>query len=101
MFRAIIYNIEHGITILFPSSKGNWFSFNGRSYRKDRKAVCQVMNKGNQIKSTVEAIYIEGNPLPLRSHLDAKTVTLEHIHDKFSEAANLPAKSFLDMLLRR
>ena len=99
--RAIIYSIDHGVSIIYPSDKGNWFPFRGRSYRKDRKAICQVMEKGNQIKPIVEALYVEGNPVPLRSTLKSENVTLEHLEELVAEATNKPTKGFLDTLLRR
>jgi hypothetical protein len=98
LFRAVVYSIDHSISIVWVNAKGNWFSFRGRSYRKDRDAVCQVMEKGNRIKGIVESLYIEGNPLPLGSKLDVKTVTQEHLDEIIDEAGNKPVKSFLDTL---
>jgi hypothetical protein len=101
LFRAVIYDISHGINILWINNKGNWFNFRGRSYRKDMKAVRQVMTKGNQIKGTVEAIYIEGNPIPIFSKLDVKAATKEHWDSMIAKAGNKPQKGFWDMLLGR
>jgi hypothetical protein len=101
LFRAVIYSTDHSINIIYPAQKGNWFAFRGRSYRKDRNAVCQVINKNNTIKGTVEALYVEGYPLPRRSTLDVLDVTREHLRELLSEATNKPQKSFWDALLRR
>lgn len=79
LFRAVIYSIDHSIDIVWVKDRGNWFNFNGRSYRKDRNAVCQVMEKDGHVNNKVEAIYIEGNPLPLRSKLDHVKVLDEHV----------------------
>jgi hypothetical protein len=97
-FRAVIYSADHGINILYPGEKGNWFSYRGRSYRKDRKAVCQVLNSKQTVKGTVEALYIEGDPIPLRSDLDVITVTKEHLKEVMAKAGNKPSKSFREML---
>lgn len=101
IFRAIIYSVDHGINILWIKNKENWFSFRGRSYRKDRDAVCQVMEKGSKIKGTVESLYIEGNPIPLRSKMNVKLATKEHWDSIIAEAGNKPSKSFWDALLKR
>ena len=99
LFRAVVYSIDHQINILYPSEKGNWFSFRGRSYRKDREAVCQVMQRGNQIKGLVEALYVEGDPIPLRSSLDVEKCTKEHLDEIMSKAGNkIDERGFLARL---
>lgn len=91
MYRAVIYTIDHGINIVWLKTAGNWFSFRGRSYRKDSDATCQVMQKGNRIRGLVEAVYMEGNPLPLRSKLSAGVATMEHWNSLLSKSGNKPA----------
>ena len=101
LFRAVIYSIDHSINLVWVNVKGNWFNFRGRSYRKDRSAICQVMQKGNRIKNIVEAIYIEGDPIPLRSKLEVKKVTKDHWDALIAEAGNKPSKGFWAQLLGR
>jgi hypothetical protein len=90
MFRAKIYSNIKGIQTCFPNDKGFWFNFNGRSYRKDRKAMAQVIEKGKRVKNLVESIYIEANPIPLHSNLKLEEVTQEHWDEKLAEAGNKP-----------
>jgi hypothetical protein len=94
LFRAVIYSIDNLISIIYVNTQGNWFNFRGRSYRKDREAVCQVLQKDHRIKGLVESLYIEGNPVPIRSILDVKTITKEHLDEIISKASNKPAKKF-------
>ena len=94
LFRAVIYGIDHGINIMWLTDAGNWFNFRGRSYRKDRNAVRQVIEKGNQIRGKVEAIYMEGNPLPIFSKLDVKAITKEHWDELVAKAGNNPNCGF-------
>jgi uncharacterized Zn ribbon protein len=101
LFRAVIYSIDHTIHILWINNTGNWFNFAGRSYRKDRDAVCQVLQKGDQIKGIVESLYIEGNPVPMRSTLDVKKITKEHWDEKIAEAGNKPQKGLLALIFKR
>ena len=103
LFRAVIRRIDKSInTVWIDTSKiVDWFNFNHRSYRLDLKAVRQVMGKDGRIKGTVEALYIEGNPLPIGSNLDAEDVTVEHAFKLISESVNRPSKGFLDTILRR
>ena len=99
MFRAKIYSNLKGIETCYPNGKSNWFNFNGRSYRKDRKATAQVLEKGNRIKNLVESIYIEGNPIPLHSTLKLEEITQEHWDEKLAEAGNKPSSDgFLSRL---
>ena len=57
------------------------------------------MNKGSQIKGVVEALYVEGYPLPIDSKLDLLQVTDEHLTELFSKMGNKPkAESFLARL---
>lgn len=100
LFRAVIYSIDHSIDILWVKDQGNWFNFNGRSYRKDRDAVCQVMEKNGHISNKVEAIYIEGNPLPLRSKLDQVDIIDEHIDLVSAQESAEVRKGFFDFLRR-
>jgi hypothetical protein len=92
LFRAVIYSIDHSINILWLTDAGNWFNFRHRSYRKDREAIRQVLEKGQQIKSKVESIYIEGNPIPLFSKLDVKVASLEHWKEMVNKAGNKPVE---------
>ena len=85
-FQAIFLGIDHSITNVWVDDLGNWFNFRSRSYRKDRKAVKQLIRKGGQIKGIVEAIYIEGNPIPLGSNLKRAI---------FSDFADEPTKDTL------
>jgi hypothetical protein len=101
LFRAILLKLDHSIKMFWLETGSNWFDANNRSYFKDGDAVCQVMEEGNQIKDTVEAIYIEGNPLPLRSALDVADITVQHVEELISKESNRPAKNLLDILLRR
>jgi hypothetical protein len=90
-FRAIIYSLDHTPNYIYlKDSVGNWFNFNGGSYRRDRKAVFQVIMKGKQIKNLVESFYIEGNPIPLFSKLKVETVTQEHVDQAMARAGNKP-----------
>ena len=99
-FRAVIYSIDHSIDIVWVKDRGNWFTFNGRSYRKDRDSICQVLEKGNRINNKTEAIYIEGNPRPLRSNMDIKTMTDEHNELKHATVTSgIEKKGFLARLL--
>lgn len=103
-FRAVIYSIDTSINILWFKHKDlgqNWFTFNRRSYRLDREAVCQVLNKGNTIKGTVESLYVEGNPVPLRSELNSEDVYIEKYEEINSESVNNPQRSFWDIIFRR
>lgn len=95
LFRAIFYCVDRSISISWvdTSKIGNWFKFNQRSYRLDREAVAQVMEKGGRIKGTVEALYVEGYPLPLRSQLNVKSVTKEHELELQSKVGNKPKQS--------
>ena len=89
--RAIIYSLGHvPHCIYLKDSVGNWFNWNGGAYRRDRKAVAQVMRKGGKIKNLVESLYVEGNPIPLFSDLKIETVTAEHWDQKFALAGNRP-----------
>jgi hypothetical protein len=101
LFRAVIYSVDNLITIVYPNNRGNWFSCNGRSYRKDRKAICQVLDKNNQIKGVVESLYIEGNSIPLRSDLRNEEQILEHYKELVSESTNRPKRGFWEQLFGR
>ena len=90
MFRAKIYSNLKGILTCFPNDKGNFFNFNGRSYRKDRKAAAQVIEKGKRVKNLVESIYIEGNPIPLHSTLKIEDIGQELWDQKHAEEGNRP-----------
>jgi hypothetical protein len=93
-FRAIIYSLDHTPNYIYLNdSVGNWFNFNHSSYRRDRKAVAQVITKGKQIKNLVESFYVEGNPIPLFSKLKIEVVTEEHWDQKFAIAGNKPQAS--------
>ena len=93
-FRAIIYSLDHTPNYIYLNdSVGNWFNFNGGAYRRDRKAVAQVVTKGNKIKNLVESLYVEGNPIPLFSDLKIEVVTEEHWDQKFALAGNRPVGS--------
>jgi len=104
LFRAVFYGVDRSISLEWVNTdilEGYWFKHKKRSYRLDREAICQVMEKGNRIKGTVEALYIEGFPLPLRSNLNVKTVTQEHLKETMSKAGNKPVKSFWDRIRGR
>ena len=101
LFRAVLYSIDNRISIVYPNSKGNWFSYNGRSYRKDRKAICQVLDKNNVIKGVVESIYIEGNSIPLRSAMRNEEQILEHYKELVSYSTNKPKKGFWELIFGR
>ncbi len=102
LFRAIIYGTEHRIYLLYPNNQGNWFNFRGKGYRKDRKAIRQVTQKGTDTRprrmQIVECIYTEGNPIPRGSNLDIMAISKEHLQEKMSSAANKPSKGFWDYL---
>ena len=101
LFRAVLYSIDNRISIVYPNSKGNWFSCNGRSYRKDRKAICQVLDKNNVIKGVMESLYIEGNSIPLRSELRNEEQILEHAKELISYSTNRPHKGFWEQIFGR
>lgn len=96
-FRAVIYAIDRSVAVVYDDGRANWFFHRGRAYRKDRDAVCQVVEPDKTIRGTVEAIYIEGNPVALRSSMTPQNITLEHVHEKLAESQNRPQKSFWDM----
>jgi hypothetical protein len=99
LFRAVIYGIDHRINILWINPNSNWFTCNNRSYRIDRKAVCQVVEKGGSLKGIVELLYVEGDPVPIGSDLDVKKITIEHLKERISESTNQPEKgNFLSNL---
>jgi hypothetical protein len=102
-FRAIIFSLDHSPTYIYLNdSVGNWFNFNRGAYRRDRKAVFQVMQKGNKIKNLVESFYVEGNPIPLFSELKVETVTQEHVDQAMAKAGNKPlGTGFWDRLFGR
>lgn len=90
--RAVMFGVGHKIQNVWVPSEGNWFNYNGRSYRKDRRAICKVVEKDGHLKGIVEAIYIEGNPIPLRSNLKPEDVTLEHLDELIAYSTNKPKK---------
>lgn len=87
--------------IFYIKPETKWFTYKKGSYRVDPEAICQVLNKGDRIKGTVELLYNEGYPLPLRSKLDPRKVTLEHAQEIRSTVFNQPKKGFFDLILRR
>ena len=93
-FRAIIFSLDHTPNYIYLNdSVGDWFTWNKGAYRRDRKAVAQVVTKGKQIKNLVESLYVEGNPIPLFSDLKIEVVTKEHRDQIYSKARNKPADS--------
>jgi hypothetical protein len=94
LLRAIMLGMNHSINICYIDTKQNWFDFNNRSYFIDEEAVCQVMEKDQRIKNTVELIYYEGNPLPDRSKLTVEDTAFQHLLELTSRSVNNPAKSF-------
>lgn len=101
LFRAVLLKLDHSIKLYWLETGSNWFDANSRSYYKDGEAVCQVMEDGEQIRDIVEAIYVEGNPRPIRSRLDVAELTLSHLKELISKETNRPARSFWDIILRR
>jgi hypothetical protein len=100
LFRAVMVGLNHSIKPMLINTAENWFDYNGRSYFKDTDAVFQVVEEGDEIKNIVEAIYLETNPLPFRSKLDAGEVTLTHFEYLISKEANKPALGFWESLKR-
>jgi len=94
VFRAVIYSVDHTIHIVYPKISGNWFDFNGRSYRVDRNAVRQVLNKGLKIRNFVESIYFEGNPIPKFSKMKKEKVLQELWDLMVAKTGNKPTKGF-------
>ena len=103
LFKAVFYGPDHRISIRWvdTSKVQNWFSHEHRSYFIDRAAICQVVEKEGQLKGIVEALYIEGNPVPLRSTVDPYEITITHRKELQSAATNKPQSGFWSKLLGR
>lgn len=97
-FRAVIYNQDKSISLIFPKFFGNWFFYRKGAYYLDLNAVCQVLDKGAKIKALREAVYIEGNPIPIRSNVNIEDISKENFQSKVDTAQNKPAVSFWDKL---
>jgi hypothetical protein len=83
-----MHTIDHKIKSIYPKDGGNWFNFNGRSYRKDTEAVKTVSEKDHQVRELVELIYVEGDPIPRGSKLNVIEVSNEHLDEIVSKSAN-------------
>jgi len=99
--RAVIYGLEHGISILWLNQHGKSFSFKGELYAKDREAFTQVIEDENKISGIVESLYIEGDPIPLGSKMNPIDLLTEIMDESFSESTTKPHKGFWDTILRR
>lgn len=96
LFKAVFYGIDHRISLQWVDTNKvrNWFNHENRSYFIDRDAICQVVEKGSALKGIVECLYIEGNPVPLRSKADPYEITIAHRKELQSKATNKPKKGF-------
>jgi hypothetical protein len=99
MLRAIFYCTD-GLKYVYFKPRGNWLSFRNNAYYIDKKAICQVVGDNGRLKGVNEILFFEHNPVPLRSELNVRDLTEEHLNLKEAEVYTHPATSFLESIKR-
>jgi hypothetical protein len=99
-FRAIIYSIDNSVDNVYINQKGNWFSFNGRLYRKCKEANRQVLDKSGKVSDLVEAVYQEGISNPIGATATEQDSSKQIFQEQVSLVAFNPKKGFLSRFFK-
>jgi hypothetical protein len=101
LYRTIIIGIDNDFSYLTVKNSGNWIDFQHRSYRKDKKANFQLIDKEGTVKGIVEAFYFEGIAAPISSNMKETDITAQVFKEVHGSEFAEPQTSFWNRLFRR